>query len=807
MKKSLSILCALCVLCVNSQATTVLFTLQSLTGIANNRLITVWPDVVQNPLVLGTNLVPLSAFTLQPVGGQVTTNLAPWGYTIKVDGWPRSAHIIVPNSTDTINVATLINTNAFSPLNIFYPNRTNSDNSTGTNVAFTGVFNATGGNVSTNGGRLNADSGGITSDGFGDLTAQQMTATLYFGNLYGSVTGSHFGNGSGLTNLNITGSGGVTNRQSGVVLNNGLVVSKPLFIQPVLRVLGHSYNVTIYASNGAPYNLTSSWSVYGGYSNRICIFYTNNQAFYNNANNYGASNNIAWPLMLISNLYATKGWVMTNDSSCAVPGLSCRNMFGAAAGQACYQNQDYVGANVSYNGSGSYTMNWPKFLNTAITFGDTNSISVSINGTTYTNPFYLGIANFSAPTNMYFVASNGPHGQYYSAVCTGTASARVLIYQWANYYAGQQSKFAPPYELNSANDDGTSIGPMNYLLTNSPASNGIPASLLFLGFQNEWNATPYFPDSTWTNYWAQCNYNMVSNGLTRLANARYNVFLCTEPGAPNFAPGSSQSNLLTLVNGMVRTQPITNVTVVDMNASNTVNQSTPSLYIDGTHAATALAILWGTYFNGGVSIPNATFNALVAGFGGNADGQQITNLNGAYLQTGSVGPAALDRTYLTTNNLAFTFTSGTAAFTWSTNVFTNVPGLYATGLSANQKYGFKLIAYINGGTPGINFTISNSVAVTNSSLFGCYKHNSTIQQDVTEISGTTRTSTIWTPDANHLIGNIGNAESPYTIYVDGTFTTGNAVTDIAFQIANLNTGIGSVTLLAGATMVLTPIYR
>ncbi|MDR3459547.1 MAG: hypothetical protein P4N60_19125 [Verrucomicrobiae bacterium] len=104
---------------VTLAGTPVLFTLKSLTGTPNNRQIFVQPDKIQNPLIFGTNLVPMVDFYLQPTGGQVLTNLAPWGYTIKVDGWPRSAHINVPDTTNTINVVSLINTNAFSPLNIY----------------------------------------------------------------------------------------------------------------------------------------------------------------------------------------------------------------------------------------------------------------------------------------------------------------------------------------------------------------------------------------------------------------------------------------------------------------------------------------------------------------------------------------------------------------------------------------------------------------------------------------------------------------------------------------------------------------
>ena len=107
---------AMLTMALSCQATQVLFTMQSLTGQNNNRQILVQPDRPQNPLVIGTNLIPLYDFTLQPVAGQVQTNLEPWGYTIKVDGWPRSAHIVVTNSSDVLNVATLINTNAFAPI-------------------------------------------------------------------------------------------------------------------------------------------------------------------------------------------------------------------------------------------------------------------------------------------------------------------------------------------------------------------------------------------------------------------------------------------------------------------------------------------------------------------------------------------------------------------------------------------------------------------------------------------------------------------------------------------------------------------
>lgn len=118
MKKILMLSLVLLALAVRAQ-TPCLFSLQSLTGHPNNRAIQVTPDSVGNPLWLGTNLVPIYSFTLQPVNGQVITNLAPWGYSILVDGWPRSVHIVVPDVDVVTNVIGMINTNAFSPLNLY----------------------------------------------------------------------------------------------------------------------------------------------------------------------------------------------------------------------------------------------------------------------------------------------------------------------------------------------------------------------------------------------------------------------------------------------------------------------------------------------------------------------------------------------------------------------------------------------------------------------------------------------------------------------------------------------------------------
>ncbi len=102
-----------------AQTTAVFFSMQNLTGGVNNRTINLLPDTANAPVFVGTNLLQLGPIQLQPVGGQVTTNLVPWGYSLYVQGWPRPVHIVVPSSTNTLNVVGMINTNLYWPLTIY----------------------------------------------------------------------------------------------------------------------------------------------------------------------------------------------------------------------------------------------------------------------------------------------------------------------------------------------------------------------------------------------------------------------------------------------------------------------------------------------------------------------------------------------------------------------------------------------------------------------------------------------------------------------------------------------------------------
>ena len=211
------------VLDVQAQLTPVIFTLQSLTGTVNNRTIHVIPDSgPQNPLNLGTNLVPIFSFDLHPVNGAVTNSFAPWGYSFKVDGWPRPLHFYAtPASagTNPVNVTSLINTNQYSPLNIFQiGDNGTANNVTGTNVNFSGAFGGSGAgltNVVLIGRDGNAqltpniDFSDVTvsfANGYADFTqfANGIKANNFYGALITTNTNTLFFAGNDNLGLSVT---------------------------------------------------------------------------------------------------------------------------------------------------------------------------------------------------------------------------------------------------------------------------------------------------------------------------------------------------------------------------------------------------------------------------------------------------------------------------------------------------------------------------------------------------------------------------------------------------------------------------
>ena len=122
-----------------AQGTPVWFPLIGISGSANNRDITLIPDVPTAPLIYGNYLVALQTLLIHPIRGNATNLIIPWGYTLRVDGWAESAHIVVPNTTNLVNVVSLI-TNAVAlgfPV-VNYLAATNIDNASGTNVNLSG---------------------------------------------------------------------------------------------------------------------------------------------------------------------------------------------------------------------------------------------------------------------------------------------------------------------------------------------------------------------------------------------------------------------------------------------------------------------------------------------------------------------------------------------------------------------------------------------------------------------------------------------------------------------------------------------
>jgi len=107
-KKLFPLTLALGLWTLNCRATPVYFPLLSITGNAENRTAYVVPDPSTSPLIYGSNLVVAPLLTLYPVGGAATNNLLPWAYTLHVNGTAFSAHFVVPQSTNLINVTSLI---------------------------------------------------------------------------------------------------------------------------------------------------------------------------------------------------------------------------------------------------------------------------------------------------------------------------------------------------------------------------------------------------------------------------------------------------------------------------------------------------------------------------------------------------------------------------------------------------------------------------------------------------------------------------------------------------------------------------
>ena len=100
----------------DTNGTPVYFSLRQLTGLANATRFALVPDARQNPVTDGTNLFGSFPIITNAPGGVRTIYLQPIGYTLTVPGWSRSLHLVIPDTTNTVNAVNCI-TNGLPTLN------------------------------------------------------------------------------------------------------------------------------------------------------------------------------------------------------------------------------------------------------------------------------------------------------------------------------------------------------------------------------------------------------------------------------------------------------------------------------------------------------------------------------------------------------------------------------------------------------------------------------------------------------------------------------------------------------------------
>lgn len=100
----------------DTNGTPVYFSLRQLTGLANATRFALVPDARQNPVTDGTNLFGSFPIITNAPGGVRTIYLQPIGYTLSVPGWSRSLHLVIPDTTNTVNAVNCI-TNGLPTLN------------------------------------------------------------------------------------------------------------------------------------------------------------------------------------------------------------------------------------------------------------------------------------------------------------------------------------------------------------------------------------------------------------------------------------------------------------------------------------------------------------------------------------------------------------------------------------------------------------------------------------------------------------------------------------------------------------------
>jgi len=649
-------------------------------------------------------------------------------------------------------------------------------------VARAGLQIAT--NYNVLGGQANFDNGGITSDGFGDLLLNQLNATMIFG--------SFFGNGSGITG--ISGSQVVGPVQSAIIASratNAIFASNPNGLTPQLVssliqpggnvVLGDSLDVWFvtnfpgFFGNGI---LTNGAVVCGGTTNAQ----VNGVGWFTNGytllpGEAQAFMNQSW-LMLETNYIAQKtGWNVPLDNALCVSGAGYMN-YGDAdiAGSEFEGYQAFANGN-TYNANGTNSVFFVGGMTNRLVFwgtnnwGTTNDYYVVQGGVTYANPN----RGNDWQTNIFI---SGTYGGNVAASIVGAPNKLISVRNYPAKFAGSWGAgstsrvYYPPFYQNTFAND-----PLIYLTNISPSVTGIRKSLFLPGSQNDRTFTYVHRGTNGAPTFVTNIFNFVlQNQLVKLTQIGRNLGFQYIHGATiPLSPSSiSLPDLINLNSAYSSNSVRTNFdSFYDWQASNSVYQGNNAYYADTTHP-----------------------NALLAGI-------EATNRAQFYEVTKSaVNPSV--------NCIGYRVGYfSTPSFSWGTNILTNVPGCIIQGLAANSKYQIQISGYATASGNGIGWAVSNSVAVTNANIVDSYNINNGNGSHDTQVTfGTTVIGFSGTPSANYMYGKLNNGgATSLQVMLNGTFTTGNALTDVAFQLCTGGATPGStITVIpSGMTMTITPL--
>ena len=100
----------------DTNGTPVFFSLRQLTGLPHVTRFALVPDARQNPVTDGSHLFGGFPIVTNAPNGTNTLRLQPIGYTLTVPGWARSLHLVIPDTTNTVNAVNCI-TNGLQALN------------------------------------------------------------------------------------------------------------------------------------------------------------------------------------------------------------------------------------------------------------------------------------------------------------------------------------------------------------------------------------------------------------------------------------------------------------------------------------------------------------------------------------------------------------------------------------------------------------------------------------------------------------------------------------------------------------------